>query len=332
MHLHNRGSDEEPKLEDQAQHPLQADSATTPPPATSGPPDDDIHVETQDFNIPCLPTTHSFESSDTLLPHSSTPLPSTSPHSATSPLLSTSPLPSTSSLPSTSPLPRSPPARKVVLIGNPGVGKSTILNALGGNFPSGFSKVSGLTRTVTSQHVTLDQGRIALELYDVPGIDDCPAENGEDPIVTYLQELQKTLNSGGTFVIIFVIKPSSGRISPSDFLVMKTVIDSLKQAPKVGWILTRAGREDMEEYCTPEYGAMLVEKLGKIVQNKNKKILPSPYPLVLVKHDARIGFSDQDKKDILNYALRLKSDKVQSLNMVEQVVRNFFDHAKSKIF
>ncbi|KAG0376219.1 hypothetical protein BGX24_008111 [Mortierella sp. AD032] len=306
MSMSNRGSDEEPKLEDQVQHPLQADSTTAPPPANTTHPNSSGNLEVvetveQTFIYSSPPVAQVFKSSDAPLP----PLP---------------------------PLPPRLPTRKVVLIGNPGVGKSTILNALGGDFPSGFSRVSGLTRTVTSQYVTLDQGRIAFELYDVPGIDDCPAENGVDPIVTYLQELQKTLNGGGEFVIIFVLKPSSGRISPSDLLVMKTVLDSLKQAPKVGWILTRAGREDMEEYRMPEYGATLVEKLGKIVQNKNKKILPSPHPLVLVKHDASKGFSDQDKYVILNYVLSFTPEPVQSLNMVEKVVRNFFDYAKLDIF
>ncbi|KAF9124872.1 hypothetical protein BGW39_007831 [Mortierella sp. 14UC] len=219
-------------------------------------------------------------------------------------------------------------------MGNPGVGKSTILNALGGNFPNGFSKVSGLTKDVSNHLVTVNtgKGQIPLQLFDVPGIDDCPSENGEDPIVKYLQMLQTTLNSGGDFVIIFVLKPSSGRVSPSDFLVMKTVLDSLKKAPKVGWILTRAGRDEMEDYLSPEYGAFLAQILDRIVKNKNRKILPAPHPLVLAKHNASKGFSDEDKCFILNYVLSFKPEPCESLNMVEQVVRGFLDMAKLTLF
>ncbi|KAF9911867.1 hypothetical protein EC991_001771 [Linnemannia zychae] len=220
--------------------------------------------------------------------------------------------------------------RKVVLIGNPGVGKSTILNALGGRFPSGFSKVSGLTKEVLTQVVACDtaKGQIPLQLIDVPGIDDCLTGDGEDPIFKYLQMLQATLNSGGDFVIFFVLKPDSGRVSPSDFLIMKTVLDSLKKVPEVGMILTCVDHDEVEDYQSPGYVEALAQTLRNIVKNKDKTFLVLK-PLVLANHKPLKGFNDEEKDAIFNHLLSFNPKPCESVNMVGQVVRNYFDMARS---
>lgn len=220
------------------------------------------------------------------------------------------------------------PARPVVnvaIIGNPGVGKSAILNALGGEFGSGFSKVSGFTKDVSKKIVDINHNHnhIKLQLFDIPGIDDC-AVDGKDTIVKHLQMVEDALNEEGPFVIFFVIKPLNGRINTGDYVVMKTVLDSLREAPQVGLILTHARLDDVFRYRAPQYTRTLFAPLVKIVDTKSKKFLSKDQPLVLAEHDAN-GFSADDKIDILNFVLSFDPMPVVSRNMVAQAVRRFFE-------
>ncbi|KAG0260645.1 hypothetical protein BGZ95_004386 [Linnemannia exigua] len=211
----------------------------------------------------------------------------------------------------------------VVFVGNPGVGKSALLNVFGGSFKSGCSEVAGLTREVTKVPTTF-YGR-PLCLFDVPGIDDCIEEGGEDTIVRHLMMLQEALNGGGHFVIFFVITPRNGRIEPSDYMMMKTVLDSLKQAPKVGLILTQVKRKQISQVQSLEYTRKLMAPLEKIVESS--EFLARRYPLVLIDHSDG-EFGEEEKSSIIKYVFSFEPKPVISRNMVDQVVRRFFGLAK----
>ncbi|KAF9155524.1 hypothetical protein BG015_009605 [Linnemannia schmuckeri] len=217
------------------------------------------------------------------------------------------------------------PMVNLAIVGNPGVGKSSILNALGGNFDHGYSAVSGLTTSVSKQQVTFSH--IQLQLYDIPGIDDC-SPDGNDSIVKHLQMVQDSLNEGGPFIILFVLKPTNGRIKPSDYMVMKTVIDSLREGPQVGIILTHAIPRDIHHYRSQHYAKMMLDKLEKIIEPRCKRFVSRGPPLVLTDHDAN-GFSEEEKQMILNFILSFDPKRVESRNMVEQIVRSFFAMANS---
>ena len=55
-----------------------------------------------------------------------------------------------------------------MFIGNTGVGKSALLNQLGGNFKSGFSELHGVTTGITENRVVL--GGETVVLMDVQGL------------------------------------------------------------------------------------------------------------------------------------------------------------------
>lgn len=55
-----------------------------------------------------------------------------------------------------------------MFIGNTGVGKSELLNQLGGNFRSGFSERHGVTTNITE--MTVDLGGERVVLMDVSGL------------------------------------------------------------------------------------------------------------------------------------------------------------------
>ncbi|KAF9085422.1 hypothetical protein BGX29_001955 [Mortierella sp. GBA35] len=215
------------------------------------------------------------------------------------------------------------PETSVVFVGNPGAGKSALLNALGGNFASGSSEVRGLTREATVRQVTA--GGRTLRLFDVPGIDDVADEGGADTIVKHLLMLQDTLNGGGQFVIFFVINPTNGRVGPSDYMIMKTVLDSLRQAPMVGIILTQIRKKHLAEARKDEYKATLFRNLQRIVKNKSFQFLSQRNPLVLANHDDEEGFTEKEKKGILDYILSFDPRPVVALNMVDNLVRRFYE-------
>jgi len=105
----------------------------------------------------------------------------------------------------------------VVLIGNPGVGKSTFLNMLLQlvKFKSGISIGKGLT-TVCQKEVD-DSGTVYI---DTPGLSDIKLREQA------AKEIKKALQEGGLFRIFFVITTEEGRIRPDDKATMKLVLDA----------------------------------------------------------------------------------------------------------
>ncbi|KAG9073298.1 hypothetical protein KI688_001090 [Linnemannia hyalina] len=209
-----------------------------------------------------------------------------------------------------------PPMVNLAIVGNPGVGKSAILNALGGEFQSGYSEGTGLTTVISKKQVTLNN--IRFQLYDIPGINDCPPAGGQDTIVKHLLMLQDALNEGDHFVIIFVIQPTIGRIKPGDYMVMKTVIDSLKEGPQIGLILNQAEPSAMPSYRSSRFSGLVWGPLEKIVESGNKKFLSRAPPLVLPDHGSR-DFNEDEASDILRFVLSFDPMPVISRNMVDRL-------------
>ena len=114
----------------------------------------------------------------------------------------------------------------IIAIGNPGSGKSTILNALAGEvlFKSGISFGHGVTYKLNK--ATSLKGTF----YDTPGLADKLYYK-----IYYRQAagevIRDSLREGGPFKLLFFVLTESGKIAEHDIATIKLVLDA---TPEVG--------------------------------------------------------------------------------------------------
>eukprot|EP00170_Pyropia_yezoensis_P007884 contig_32592_g7909 len=111
-------------------------------------------------------------------------------------------------------------ASHVIVVGDPGVGKSTFLNSLVGvaTFQSGLSVSCGLTKEL--QSVVIDGTRFS----DTPGLDDNRLK--EQAAAAIVQ----AVHLGGNVKIVFIMTMEGGRLRGSNLATIKIVLDALQQA------------------------------------------------------------------------------------------------------
>lgn len=116
----------------------------------------------------------------------------------------------------------SPLQEYTIVCGNPGVGKSTLLNVLIGEaiFDSGVSFGTGLTKRL--KFYPNKSGKIFV---DTPGLVD-----GDDAAA---KEICKAFQKHGKYQLIFVVTEEEGRVRPADALTMKLVLDAFQEEKNV---------------------------------------------------------------------------------------------------
>lgn len=107
----------------------------------------------------------------------------------------------------------------VILLGNPGVGKSLILNSIIGQryFQSGVSLGNGLTK-----QLEVFRGTDGTHFVDTPGLDDVL---GRDFAA---RELSRALSVGGHCKLVFVCTLEDGRIRPSDMTTLRLILEAVR--------------------------------------------------------------------------------------------------------
>eukprot|EP01091_Cochliopodium_minus_P017801 TRINITY_DN705_c0_g1_i2.p1 TRINITY_DN705_c0_g1~~TRINITY_DN705_c0_g1_i2.p1 ORF type:complete len:318 (-),score=95.26 TRINITY_DN705_c0_g1_i2:76-1029(-) len=119
---------------------------------------------------------------------------------------------------------------QIILVGNPGVGKSTILNGLIGKliFKSGLSYGTGMT-----QYLQIYEHSDGYIYADTPGLDDINRRKEA------ALEITKSLQRNGCFKIIFVVTVEAGRVKTADVTTMNLVLDSIDFPITYGVIINK---------------------------------------------------------------------------------------------
>ncbi|KAG0269321.1 hypothetical protein DFQ27_004005 [Actinomortierella ambigua] len=110
----------------------------------------------------------------------------------------------------------------IMYIGNSGVGKSTFLNKLGGDFRADVSWRTGCTKSVSEQWVEL-QGRRVL-LIDVPGVFGPMEEETENNV----RMLNQALRRGYRYNLTFVLRASRRGFDDADLLMISKVNECIR--------------------------------------------------------------------------------------------------------
>ncbi len=129
--------------------------------------------------------------------------------------------------------------KKVVIVGRPNVGKSTLFNRLAGKRRALTHDLPGMTRDRLSGIVELDDGR-RYELTDTGGL-----EYGESPMSKFAGEIrdqaQRALNEAD--FILFVVDGAAGLLSEDREIAQ----DLRSESSKTVLIVNKTDRKDAEE-------------------------------------------------------------------------------------
>lgn len=117
----------------------------------------------------------------------------------------------------------------LILVGNPGTGKSTILNCLlqEAVFKSGLSFGRGMTTAL--------QTKLVRGVYygDTPGLADSSIRKKA------AAEITRALKQDGEYRIVFVVTLNNGRCSSEDAVTMKLVLDAIPKDVPYGIIVNQ---------------------------------------------------------------------------------------------
>ena len=147
---------------------------------------------------------------------------------------------------------------KIIFIGNPGVGKSTLLNAIIGApiFRSGVRFGSGLTNALQLHYHPVN----GITYGDTPGLADCKLRQRA------ASEISKALKSGDDdYKLVFVMTLEAGRVRPSDKDTMNqspqcTPQEQQQQQQDSLWNPCQQDEQTNHHSCTVEYICGLVER------------------------------------------------------------------------
>jgi GTP-binding protein len=144
------------------------------------------------------------------------------------------------------------PLKRVVIVGRPNVGKSTLFNRLAGSRRALIHDLPGMTRDRLMTVATLDDGR-AYELTDTGGL-----EYGDSPLSAYAPEIraQATTAVESADLILFVVDGAAG-VLPED----RDIANRLRpHASRVVLLVNKTDRRDVEENA-PEFWELGFDRL-----------------------------------------------------------------------
>jgi GTP-binding protein len=142
--------------------------------------------------------------------------------------------------------------KKVVIVGRPNVGKSTLFNRLAGKRRALIHDLPGMTRDRLTEVVTLDDGR-RYELTDTGGL-----EYGDSPMSAYAGEIRAQARRAleDADFILFVVDGAAGVMAEDRDIAQ----DLRAEAGKTVLVVNKVDRKDAAE-SVPEFYELGLERL-----------------------------------------------------------------------
>ena len=141
---------------------------------------------------------------------------------------------------------------KIVVIGNPGAGKSTILNGLAGEvlFESGVSIGDGMT-------YQLDERENARgTFFDTPGLADNTLREAAGKAIS------TALRKGGNFKILFFVMTEAGRVVRQDITTLRLVLDAVPEIRnQYGIVINKLPKNVLKKLKLPGNAGNFLTKL-----------------------------------------------------------------------
>ena len=141
---------------------------------------------------------------------------------------------------------------KIVVIGNPGAGKSTILNGLAGEvlFESGVSIGDGMT-------YQLDERENARgTFFDTPGLADNTLREAAGKAIS------TALRKGGNFKILFFVMTEAGRVVRQDVTTLNLVLDAVPEIRnQYGIVINKLPKNVLKQLKLPGKAGIFLTKL-----------------------------------------------------------------------
>ncbi|KAI9240566.1 MAG: hypothetical protein BYD32DRAFT_433906 [Podila humilis] len=147
--------------------------------------------------------------------------------------------------------------QNILLLGNTGVGKTTILKVFGAPLKYDFALIGGITSGTSSIEIDIDGKKVRL--IDAPKlIDDQNTYNFKNAA-----ELANALRISDIHRVVFVYQGNEGRVLPHDVFITTMVCKSINHCLEVGLIINKVDEEDMEEYNNQENRLRIAHKLSE---------------------------------------------------------------------
>jgi len=142
--------------------------------------------------------------------------------------------------------------KKVVIVGRPNVGKSTLFNRLAGKRRALIHDMPGMTRDRLSEVIALDDGR-RYELTDTGGL-----EYGDSPMSAFAGEIKDQARRAleEADFILFVVDGAAGLLAEDRDIAQ----DLRAEASKTLLIVNKTDRKDAEE-AVPEFWELGFERV-----------------------------------------------------------------------
>mmetsp|Transcript_5317 Transcript_5317/g.7834 ORF Transcript_5317/g.7834 Transcript_5317/m.7834 type:complete len:492 (-) Transcript_5317:61-1536(-) len=191
---------------------------------------------------------------------------------------------------------------RVVFIGNPGVGKSTIVNSVLGSsvFKSG---VSNDGEGVSKRHgyKLMYQGPIeGWEICDTPGL----ADSSERISETAAKEIRKALLGECNYKVVFVVTMEGGRVSSEDRATIKACLDAVKDGFNYGVIFNKISPRLKQKFQRSDFFTLIQASLfSGLKKMPDAILLLSRSKAVDDKNDALLG--NDERKHIENLILKV---------------------------